>query len=74
MATKRSLDGFAPLVNLGGRPPALKPEQIAVLYDIVTDCTTHRLCLAATADGISTSAGGLQSVFTLGYRSCVREM
>lgn len=37
MATKRSLDGSAPSVHLGGRPPALKPEHIAVLHDIVTE-------------------------------------
>ena len=37
MATKRSLDGSAPSVHPGGRPPALKPEHIAVLHDIVTE-------------------------------------
>lgn len=37
MATKRSLDGSAPSVHPGGRPPALKPEHIAVLRDIVIE-------------------------------------
>lgn len=35
MATKRSLDGSAPSVHPGGRPPALNPEHIAALHDIV---------------------------------------
>jgi putative transposase len=37
MATKHLLDDSQPPVNLGGRPPALKPEHIAVLHDIVTE-------------------------------------
>lgn len=37
MATKRSLDGSAPSAHPGGRPPAIKPEHIAVLHDIVTE-------------------------------------
>jgi transposase len=37
MATKHPLDGSEPPVNIGGRPPALKPEHIAVLHDIVTE-------------------------------------
>jgi putative transposase len=37
MATKRSLDGSAPSVHPGGRRPALKPEHIAVLHDIVPE-------------------------------------
>jgi putative transposase len=37
MATKYSLDGSESPVNIGGRPPALKPEHIAVLHDIVTE-------------------------------------
>jgi transposase len=37
MATKYPLDGSEPPVNIGGRPPALKPEHIAVLHDIVTE-------------------------------------
>jgi hypothetical protein len=37
MATKHPLDGSAPPVNIGGRPPALQPEHIAVLHDIVTE-------------------------------------
>jgi len=36
MAKKRPPNS-QPLVNLGGRPPALKPEHIAVLRDIVTE-------------------------------------
>jgi transposase len=36
MATKRPLDGSEPSVNPVGRPPALKPEHIAALHDIVT--------------------------------------
>lgn len=37
MATKHPLDGPEPPVNIGGRPPALKPEHIVVLHDIVTE-------------------------------------
>lgn len=37
MATKRPLDRTKPSSNVGGRPPALKPEHIAVLHDIVTE-------------------------------------
>jgi transposase len=37
MATTHLLDDAQPPVNLGGRPPALKPEHIAVLHDIVTE-------------------------------------
>ena len=37
MATKHPLDGSEPPVNIGGGPPALKPEHIAVLHDIVTE-------------------------------------
>jgi putative transposase len=37
MATKRSLDGSGPSVHAGGRPPALKPEHIALLHDIVAE-------------------------------------
>lgn len=36
MATKHPPDA-QPLANLGGRPPALKPEHIAALHDIVTE-------------------------------------
>ena len=36
MATTDSLDGSEPSNNVGGRPPALKPEHMAVLHDIVT--------------------------------------
>jgi len=37
MATRDPLDGNKPSSNVGGRPPALKPEHIAVLHDIVTE-------------------------------------
>lgn len=37
MATKHPLDGTEPSSNAGGRPPALKPEHIAVLHDIVME-------------------------------------
>jgi putative transposase len=37
MATRGPLDGTEPSSNVGGRPPALKPEHIAVLHDIVTE-------------------------------------
>ena len=37
MATRDPLDGAEPSSNVGGRPPALKPEHIAVLHDIVTE-------------------------------------
>jgi transposase len=37
MATKDPLDGIEPSSNAGGRPPALKPEHIAVLHDIVAE-------------------------------------
>jgi transposase len=37
MATKHPLDGSEPPVNIGGRPPALKPEHIAVLHEIVKE-------------------------------------
>jgi putative transposase len=36
MATKHPSDS-QPSINLGGRPPALKPEHISVLHDIVTE-------------------------------------
>jgi transposase len=36
MATIDPLDGTEPSSNADGRPPALKPEHIAVLHDIVT--------------------------------------
>jgi hypothetical protein len=36
MATKHPPDAQPP-ANLGGRPPALKPEHIAALHDIVTE-------------------------------------
>jgi putative transposase len=37
MASRDPLDGTEPLNNVGSRPPALKPEHIAVLHDIVTE-------------------------------------
>lgn len=37
MATKHPLDGSELPVNIGGRPPALKPEHIAVLQEIVKE-------------------------------------
>ena len=37
MATRDPLDGNQPSSNVGGRPPALKPEHMAVLHDIVTE-------------------------------------
>jgi putative transposase len=37
MATKDPLEGTEPSSKVGGRPPALKPEHIAVLRDIVTE-------------------------------------
>lgn len=37
MATKHPLDGTEPSSGVGGRPPALKPEHIAILHDIVTE-------------------------------------
>ncbi len=37
LATKCSLDGSAPSVHPSGRSPALKPEHIAVLHDIVKE-------------------------------------
>ena len=37
MATRDPLDGTEPSSNVGGRPPALKPEHIAVLHDIVKE-------------------------------------
>lgn len=37
MATKHLPGDSQPPINLGGRPPALKPEHIAVLHDIVTE-------------------------------------
>lgn len=37
MATRDPLDGTEPSSHAGGRPPALKPEHIAVLHDIVTE-------------------------------------
>ena len=37
MATRDPLDGAEPSSNAGGRPPALKPEHIAVLHDIVAE-------------------------------------
>jgi hypothetical protein len=37
MATRDPLDGTEPSSKVGGRPPAFKPEHIAVLHDIVTE-------------------------------------
>lgn len=37
MATRDPLDGTEPSSSAGGRPPALKPEHIAVLHYIVTE-------------------------------------
>lgn len=37
MATTHPLDGTEPSSSAGGRPPALKPEHIAVLHDIVME-------------------------------------
>jgi transposase len=37
MVTRHPLDGSEPSSNVSGRPPALKPEHIAVLHDIVTE-------------------------------------
>ncbi len=37
MATKSPLDGTEPSSRAGGRPPALKPEHIAVLHDILME-------------------------------------
>ncbi|MEX0139598.1 hypothetical protein MRBLMS1_000358 [Massilia sp. LMS1-1-1.1] len=37
MATKHSLGSTAPSSSFGGRPPALKPEHIAVLHEIVAE-------------------------------------
>ena len=37
METKHPLDGTEPSSNAGGRPPALTPEHIAVLHDIVIE-------------------------------------
>lgn len=37
MATRDPLDGTEPSSNVGGRPPALISEHIAVLHDIVKE-------------------------------------
>ncbi|MGZ4925172.1 MAG: hypothetical protein ACXV4B_01805 [Halobacteriota archaeon] len=37
MATRDPLDGTALSNNVGGRPPALKSEHIAVLHDVLTE-------------------------------------
>jgi len=37
METDNPIEDSQPSVNVGGRPPALKPEHIAVLLDIVTE-------------------------------------
>lgn len=37
MATTHPLDGTEPSSSAGGRPPAFKPEHIAVLHDIVME-------------------------------------
>ena len=59
MATRHSLGSTAPSSSVGGRPPALKPEHIAVLHEIVqerakpacrklpTNCITAALCACA---------------------------
>lgn len=39
MATRHSLDGSKPSSNVGGRPPAWRPEHIAVLHEVVTERT-----------------------------------
>ncbi|WP_425254411.1 helix-turn-helix domain-containing protein [Janthinobacterium sp. NFX145] len=43
MATKYPLNGTEPSSRAGGRPPALKPEHIAVLHDIVMERAQARL-------------------------------
>jgi len=49
---KRSTRRHQPSGNIGGRPPALKPEHIAVLHDIVTESSaevgTYAIILAGT--------------------------
>ena len=37
MATRYSLGSAAPSSIAGGRPPALKPEHIAVLHEILAE-------------------------------------
>ena len=37
MATRHSLGSTAPSGSAGGRPPALKPEHIAVLHEILQE-------------------------------------
>ncbi len=43
MATKHSLGSTAPSSSAGGRPPALKPEHIAVLHEILVVRAQARL-------------------------------
>ena len=43
MATKQSLGSTAPSSSADGRPPALKPEHIAVLHEIVAERTQASL-------------------------------
>jgi putative transposase len=55
MATKRSLDGSIPSVHHGSRPPALNPEHIAALHDIVTK--HPQACLQEIADELHRRCG-----------------
>lgn len=84
MATKYPLDGSEPPVNIGGRPPALKPEHIPVLHDIVTEraqaschhpaylaCTRHRPPQAETK-GIRDGIQSAQALWLHGSASARR--
>ena len=76
MATKHPLDSTKPSSNVGGRPPTLKPEHIAVLHDIVTERAqaslqeianeVHRRCGLRVCDSTIRRALRPQGIVRLG--------
>lgn len=64
MATAHPLDGTEPSSSAGGRPPALKPEHIAILRDIVMERAQASLADIADTRDVPPPpfAGSLQGV------------
>jgi len=85
MATKHPLEGVESSNNVGGRPPALKPEHIAVLHDIVKERAQASLqgiaesprvsfirhAESAANAGVATSDPGTISLTQLGHEQAL---